>query len=67
MRTKIIISGGKIDWNALADLYREAKTQDERDRAFEAIEQAIAADKELPDDTDFKAGAEEFLRGRGLL
>jgi hypothetical protein len=44
--------------------YRNARTEDERNAAFEMIRQCVAVD--LPEGADETAGALEFLRNRGL-
>lgn len=53
-----------INWDGLAADYRNAKTDEEKDEAFEMIRQCVAVD--LPDEADETAGAIAFLRNRGL-
>ena len=55
-----------IDWDALADDYRNAQTHEEREAAYQAIVVAYATDPDLPEYADPEAGADSFLRERGL-
>jgi hypothetical protein len=64
MTTEILVTSDSINWEALANLYRDAKTDEERRLAFVAISECVAVG--LPDDADEEAGAWEFLRNRGL-
>jgi hypothetical protein len=56
-----------IDWDTLADGYRAAQTELERADAYQKIVEAFAADPDLEDDADLDAGADAFLRERGLM
>jgi hypothetical protein len=53
-----------INWDGLAADYRNAKTDEEKDEAFEMIRQCVAVD--LPEGADETEGAITFLRERGL-
>jgi hypothetical protein len=56
-----------IDWDDLADAYRAAQTEQERADAYQKIVEAFAADPDLDEDADLDAGADAFLRERGLM
>jgi hypothetical protein len=63
---QVLIENGEPKWDELAKAYRDADSEDERDLIFMTIQECIAADKDLPDNADFKAMAQDFLRQRGL-
>jgi hypothetical protein len=47
--------------------YAKAKTDKERQDIFDAIQEHIAADEDLPEHADFESAAQDLLRDRGLL
>lgn len=65
MTVRVLASDGKPDWDNLARAYEEARTPAQKQEMFVIICEWIAA--ELPDDADEVAGAETFLRLRGLM